>query len=167
MRSMSLTDAYRTVVLDHNRTPHRRGRLIAPDITAEGVNKLCGDRLTLDLKLCGERIAEFGFDAEASALTLAATSIMGDLVAGLNADEAALLADAALDLVTHNPDRQADPRLGEFNCFLGVLGYPNRIKTVTLPWATLAGALAGRLRTSTDLDVRGAELTERGRAQGP
>ena len=95
MRDMSLTDAYRTVVLEHNRAPRRRGRLAAPDVSAEGVNKLCGDSLTLDLRIVAERITAYGFDAEASALTLAATSIMGDLIEGRTVDEATELANAA------------------------------------------------------------------------
>lgn len=158
---MSLTDAYRTVVLSHNRAPHRLGRLAAPDLSASGVNALCGDRLSLQLAIADGVIHEFAFEAEASALTLAATSIMGDLICGLATAEAARLADAAIDLVTRNPQQIEDPRLGEFNVFLGVVGYPNRIKTVTLPWATLAGALAGRLSTSTDLDIRGAAIPAR------
>lgn len=158
---MSLADAYRTVVLDHNRTPRRRGRLTAPSLSARGVNVLCGDQLTLDLGIRDGRITDFAFDAEASALTLAATSIMGELVCGQSLERAAALAAAALDLVTRNPERAPTPELGEFNAFLGVLGHPNRIKTVTLPWATLAGALAGRLETSTDIDVRGAQLPQR------
>lgn len=158
---MSLSDAYRTVVLDHNRAPRRRGRLAAPSVRAEGVNALCGDKLNLELAIDAGTIADFAFEAEASALTLAATSIMGDLVCGRAVAEAAGLADAAMDLVTRNPERIADPRLGEFNAFLAVLGHPNRIKTVTLPWATLAGALAGRLSTSTDVDIRGAAIPAR------
>lgn len=158
---MSLTDAYRTVVLEHNRAPRRRGRLALPSLSAEGVNVLCGDKLTLDLAIHDGRIADLAFDAEASALTLAATSIMGDLVCGQSLDRASELAAAALDLLTCNPDRAANAALGEFNAFLGVLGHPNRIKTLTLPWATLAGALAGRLATSTDIDVRGAALPPR------
>jgi nitrogen fixation NifU-like protein len=158
---MSLTDAYRTVVLDHNRTPRRRGRLDAPSVSAEGVNVLCGDKLALDLAIDAGTIAGFAFEAEASALTLAATSIMGDLVCGRSVDEAVALADAAMDLLTRNPERAADPRLGEFNAFLGVLGHPNRIKTVTLPWATLAGALNGCLTTSTDIEIRGAPIQPR------
>lgn len=154
---MSLTDAYRTVVLEHNRAPRRRGRLVAPSLSAQGVNVLCGDKLSLDLAISDGTVVDLAFDAEASALTLAATSIMGDLVCGQSLQRAAALAAAALDLLTRNPERTADPALGEFNAFLGVLGHPNRIKTLTLPWATLAGALAGRLATSTDIDVRGAE----------
>lgn len=153
---MSLSDAYRTVVLDHNRAPRRRGRLTAPSLSARGANALCGDTLRLDLALADGRIAAFAFEAEASAMTLAACSIMGDLVTGRPVDEAAALCEAAIDLVTRNPARAEDPRLGEYNALIGVMGHPNRIKTVTLPWATLAGALAGRLATSTDIDIRGA-----------
>lgn len=153
---MSISDAYRTVVLDHNRAPRRRGRLPAPTLAARGVNALCGDSLTLELALADGRIEDFAFEAEASAMTLAACSIMGDLVLGCSADEAVRLCDEAIDLVTRNPGRCENPRLGEYNALIGVMGHPNRIKTVTLPWATLAGALSGRLATSTDIDVRGA-----------
>ena len=158
---MPLTDAYRTVVLDHNRAPRRRGRLAAPSISAEGVNVLCGDKLTLDLDVQNGTVVDFAFEAEASALTLATTSIMGELICGQSVGDAADLAHAALNLVTSNPECTADPRLGEFNAFLGVLGYPNRIKTVTLPWATLLGALNGRMSTSTDIDIRGAATAPR------
>lgn len=158
---MSLTDAYRTVVLDHNRAPRRRGSLPAPSICAHGVNALCGDKLSVELAIEAGVISGFAFEAEASALTLAATSIMGDLVCGREVQDAVALADAAMDLLTSNPGRVADPRLGEFNAFLGVLGHPNRVKTVTLPWATLAGALGGRLATSTDIEIRGAAIPAR------
>lgn len=159
----TLVEAYRTVVLEHNRAPRRRVRLPAADLRARGVNALCGDSLILELCIVDNRLADFGFEAEASALTLAATSIMGDLVAGRPLAEVAALCEAALDLVTRNPRRTENPALGEFNAFLGVLGHPNRIKTVTLPWATLAGALAGRADTSTDLEVRGGPAPGRTR----
>ncbi len=157
MGRMSLAHAYATVILDHNRNPRRRGRLSAPSVSAVGVNALCGDRLQFDLQLDDRLLLDFAFEGEASALTLAAASIMGDLVCGRALSEVEALAHAALDLVIHNPERSENPALGEFNHFIGVLGFPNRIKTVTLPWATLLGALAGRVHTSTDVDARGAE----------
>lgn len=156
IRCMSISDAYRNVVLEHNRAPRRRGRLAAPTHQALGVNALCGDQLRLELTIADGYLRDFAFEAEVSALTLAATSIMGDLLIGLSVEDARQLAEAALNLVTCNPQRVSDPRLGDFNLFLGVLGYPNRIKTVTLPWATLLGVLDGRPQTSTDIDIRGA-----------
>jgi len=153
---MSLADAYATVILDHNRHPRRRGRLRDPTISAVGVNALCGDRLQFDLRIADQCLLDFAFEGEASALTLAAASIMGDLVCGRDLQSVQALSRAALELVTNNPARLRNPALGQFNHFIGVLGFPNRIKTVTLPWATLLGALDGRGHTSTDVDVRGA-----------
>ena len=158
---MSISDAYRQLVLEHNRAPRRRGRLSAPTHAAHGVNALCGDELLLELVVAGDEVRDLGYEAEVSALTLATLSIMGDLVVGQSVDSARALAEAALDLLTRNPERQSDPQLGDFNIFLPVQGYPNRIKTVTLPWATLLGALDGSSRISTDLDVRGAAAPSR------
>lgn len=153
---MSISDAYRQVVLEHNRAPRRRGQLAAPTHIARGVNALCGDELELQLAIDADIVVDLAFVAEVSALTLATLSIMGDLVVGQRVDAARTLALAALDLVTRNPGRTPDPSLQDFNLFLPVQGYPNRIKTVTLPWATLLGALDGRAQISTDIDVRGA-----------
>lgn len=152
---MPASEAYRRIVLDHNRSPRRRGRLTDPSITVEGVNPLCGDHLRLDLQIQDETLSDFAYAGEASALTLAACSLMGDLVVGKSLTQIEQLAQAALDLLTANPQAQTDPRLGDFNAFLGLLDYPNRIKTITLPWATLLGALKGRTRISTDVDIRG------------
>lgn len=158
---MSISDAYRQVVLEHNRAPRRRGQLSAPTHVARGVNALCGDELELQLAIEGEIVVDLAFEAEVSALTLATLSIMGDLIVGQHVQTARTLARAALDLVTCNPARTPDPRLQDFNLFLPVQGYPNRIKTVTLPWATLLGALEGQAQISTDIDVRGAAAPHR------
>ena len=55
---MSLDDLYREVILDHYRNPRRRGTLEHPDAHADGQNPLCGDELSLDLALEGDRIAD-------------------------------------------------------------------------------------------------------------
>jgi nitrogen fixation protein NifU and related proteins len=159
---MSLADAYREIVLAHARAPHHLGRLSEASLRAEGVNALCGDRLAIDLLIDEGRIVRFGFEAEASALTLAATSVMGDLILGRTLEEVRRLGERALEQMTA-AEPEPDPALGEFRHFESVRGYPNRIKTVTLPWATLLGALAGRERTSTDIDPRGASPPERSR----
>ena len=157
---MTAVDAYREIVLAHARAPHHLGRLAEATLRAEGVNALCGDRLAIDLLIRDERVADFGFEAQASALTLAATSVMGDLIIGQTLEEVRRLGARALEQMTEAASAP-DPALGEFRHFQSVRGYPNRIKTVTLPWATLLGALAGRDRTSTDIDPRGAPPPER------
>ena len=52
VRLMSeLSDLYQEVILDHNRRPRNFHALAGASHTAEGYNPLCGDRLTLYLKL--------------------------------------------------------------------------------------------------------------------
>lgn len=159
---MTVADAYREIVLAHARAPHHLGRLAEASVRAEGINALCGDRLAIDLLIRDDTIVDFGFEAEASALTLAATSVMGDLILDRTLEEARRLGESALAQMTAAAP-ESDPALGDFRHFQSVRGYPNRIKTVTLPWATLLGALAGRERTSTDIDPRGAAPPERSR----
>lgn len=152
---MALTDEQRRIVLEHNRQPRHRGRLKDANLSGEGSNPLCGDRLRFELRVEGERLQELAYEGDASAMTLAACSMMAELVSGRTLAEVRDLGQAALDLLTRNPDARTDPRLGDFNVFLSLRDYPNRIKTATLPWASLLGVLAGRERISTDLDPRG------------
>lgn len=153
---MDTTSLYRDIVLAHNRTPRHAVLPAVISHRAVGDNPLCGDVLELGLDVREGRIHAIGYAAQVSALTLAASSIMATLVDQLEVEQARLLARAALDLFTANPQRQAQPQLGDLNALLGVLDYPNRVKTVTLPIATLLAALDGQAQTSTDLDPRGA-----------
>ncbi len=155
-----MSDADRALVLAHNRDPH--GRAAVPDAThrAVGENPLCGDRLVLKLRIEDDRIAAIGHETEASALTLAATSVLCVMVQGLSGKAALALSERALRFILDNPTAQRDPQLGDFNAFVSVIGYPNRLKTVTLPWATLRAALLGQPCTSTDHDVRGSAPPE-------
>lgn len=153
---METAALYRDIVLSHNRQP--RHAALPERIThrATGDNPLCGDVLEIGLDVIEGRIHAIGYAAEVSALTLAAASILCTLVDQLELAPARALAQSALDLFTANPQRSARQELGDLNALLGVLDYPNRIKTVTLPIATLLAALDGQGTASTDLDPRGA-----------
>jgi nitrogen fixation NifU-like protein len=155
---MDTAQLYRDIVLGHNRQPRHATLPERISHRAVGDNPLCGDVLELGLDVRDARIAQIGYAAEVSALTLAACSILACLVDQLPVLQARTLAQAALDLFTANPQRQARPELGDLNALLGVLDYPNRIKTVTLPIATLLAALDGQGTASTDLNPRGAAL---------
>ena len=72
---MDLKDLYRDVILDHNRSPRNFGRLDPADAHADGYNPLCGDRLTLYVKLDGERIAGSAFEGNGCAISVASASL--------------------------------------------------------------------------------------------
>ncbi|HEX7020778.1 MAG TPA: iron-sulfur cluster assembly scaffold protein [Gemmatimonadaceae bacterium] len=80
--------AYAAVVLEHFRRPRNRGRLDAADVSMEGANPLCGDRIRLDLRMDAGTIAEATFTADACALCVASASLLTEHVRGMSAAKA-------------------------------------------------------------------------------
>ena len=77
-----LTDLYQEVILDHSRNPRNFGPAEGADLTAKGNNPLCGDRVTIFLKINDDRISEARFDARGCAISLAAASMMTEMIIG-------------------------------------------------------------------------------------
>lgn len=140
-----LRDLYQEVILDHNRHPRNFGPLDAPSRTQDGHNPLCGDRLTLYLRLEGDRITQVSFVGSGCAISKASASMMTDAVRGRTVAEATAMFDDFHAMVTADgpTSEQAAARLGKLAVFRGVAEYPARVKCATLPWHTLHAALTG------------------------
>jgi nitrogen fixation NifU-like protein len=81
---------YRELILDHYKSPRNHGLLDPADAQAEGQNPLCGDEVTVTVRLDeDDRIEEVGFDGRGCAISQAATSMLTDLVKGRTAQEVA------------------------------------------------------------------------------
>lgn len=78
----SLTGLYRKIVLDHSRHPHHFGRMENCQHVATGHNPLCGDKITLYIKMDGDFIADGTFEASACAICMASASMMMDAIHG-------------------------------------------------------------------------------------
>jgi nitrogen fixation NifU-like protein len=136
---MELNDLYRDVILDHNRRPRNFGPLEAADASADGVNPLCGDRLTLRLKLAADKIEDIRFEGQGCAISTASASLMTEAVKGKTRAEALGLFDRIHRLLTED-DAEPDG-LGKLAALSGVREYPARVKCASLCWHTLASAL--------------------------
>ena len=137
-----LTDLYQEVILDHNRRPRNFGVLEGANRKATGHNPLCGDRLTLYLKLEGDRIADVAFDGSGCAISKASASMMTDAVKGRIVAEVEALFEGFHEMVTASSAASSDPsRLGKLAVFAGVAEFPTRVKCASLPWHTLHAAL--------------------------
>jgi nitrogen fixation NifU-like protein len=73
---------YSDLLLDHFRNPRNFGSLPAPDITYEGFNPLCGDRIRIELKLRDDRVQAARFQGDGCAISLAAASMLTEMIAG-------------------------------------------------------------------------------------
>ena len=156
--SSDLRDLYQEVILDHNRHPRNFGALEAADRKVDGHNPLCGDKLTLFVRLEGERIAEVSFVGAGCAISKASASLMTDAVKGKTVAEAADMFDAFHQMVTSGSDAPPDPdllaRVGKLAVFMGVSEYPARVKCATLAWHTLQAAIGSAGTTvSTESDT--------------
>ncbi len=136
---MELNDLYRDVILDHNRRPRNFGPLEAADASAEGFNPMCGDRLTLRLKLAGDRIEEIRFEGQGCAISTASASLMTEAVKGKTRAEALRLFGRVHGLLTDDAALGED--LGKIAALSGVREFPARVKCASLCWHTLASAL--------------------------
>jgi nitrogen fixation protein NifU and related proteins len=115
-----------------------------------GANPLCGDSLCLSFVVQAGRIHCPRFNGEMSAITTASAAILCHLVEHKTPAQAEALATAAMALLYDEKVPAENPELGDFAGFRVVRRYPNRIKTASLPWATLRAALAGKALASTE-----------------
>ncbi len=137
---MDLKDLYRDVILDHNRQPRNFGALEDADAHADGHNPLCGDRLTVWVRLQGERITEVRFEGKGCAISTASASLMSEAIKGKDTATVRRLFEQVHTLLTH-PNSTPDASLGKLAALGGVSEFPARVKCATLCWHTLNAAL--------------------------
>ena len=84
---------YREVIIDHYKNPRGHGVIEGADATAEGMNPLCGDEVSIYVAFDedGETIDEVKFSGRGCAISQAATSMLTEMVAGKTATEVATL----------------------------------------------------------------------------
>ena len=153
-----LQDLYQEVILDHNRRP-RNFRVIDDARKAEGYNPLCGDRLTVYLRVENGRIADASFQGSGCAISKASASLMTDTLKGKTLAEADELFERFHRMITRAPGdpgenvenvenvEPVDPGLGKLAVFAGVRQFPVRVKCASLAWHTLHSAIQARDET--------------------
>lgn len=139
----SLSALYQDMILDHNRSPQNYGRLENANRRVEGHNPLCGDQLTVWLRMDGERIQDATFEGSGCAISKASASLMTTSVKGKSRAEAEALFEQFRKLVTGELRQDEAETMGKLAVFSGVSEYPVRVKCASLSWHALKAALEG------------------------
>jgi nitrogen fixation NifU-like protein len=135
---------YQEVILDHSKRPHNHRAMADATRAAQGYNPLCGDKISLFVKLDGTRIADVSFQGSGCAISTASASILTETLKGKTLAEAEALFQTFHNLVTgKTPSEGSSQELGKLAVFSGVSQFPVRVKCATLAWHTLRSALAG------------------------
>jgi nitrogen fixation NifU-like protein len=138
-----LRDLYQEVIFDHYKRPRNCGPLEDASHRAEGHNPLCGDRVTIHLKVDGDVVRDVRFEGSGCAIATASASLMTEALKGRKVEEVEALFRGFHDMVTDAP-ASAAPDLGKLEVLAGVREFPARVKCATLAWHTLKAALARR-----------------------
>jgi nitrogen fixation NifU-like protein len=139
----ALRELYQEVILDHSRHPRHHGVLEGASHKAEGYNPLCGDRVTVYLRLDQDgRVDDIKFEGKGCAISQASASMMTDLLKGRSQADAEKLMTGFLHLVKG----EAASGLSEddretLDVMSGISEFPMRVKCATLAWHTYKNAV--------------------------
>ena len=73
-------DIYREMILDHYRNPRNKGKIEEPDVRINDSNPLCGDEISIDLKVENDVIKDIKFDGRGCAISQASASMLTEMV---------------------------------------------------------------------------------------
>jgi nitrogen fixation protein NifU and related proteins len=133
-----IDDLYQEVILDHGKRPRNFGKLENASLKAEGFNPLCGDRLTLELKLDNGIVKDAKFTGAGCAISVASASLMTETLKGKSVDQVNQVFERFHQLLTTDA---SVPDMGKLAVFSGVREFPARVKCATLAWHTMKAAL--------------------------
>jgi nitrogen fixation protein NifU and related proteins len=136
-----LRDLYQEVIFDHNRNPRNFRVMENADRKVEGFNPLCGDRLTLYLKMVGDKITDASFQGSGCAISTASVSLMTEIIKDKTEAEAEALFKTFHEITTGKDEQIQLEAVGKLAVLAGVREYPARVKCATLAWHTLDAAL--------------------------
>ena len=132
-------ELYRELILDHARRPRHFGRLDRATHRADGINPLCGDRLTLYLEVDEQEVIRaVAFEGTGCAISVASASLMTDEVRGMDGRAAAA---RSREVVAAIQGKREATGLRKLGALLGVRDYPSRVKCATLAWHALCSAI--------------------------
>ena len=149
----NLEALYQEVILDHNRKPRNFREIENADRRIEGRNPLCGDEITLWVKLDGDRVSDISFRGTGCAVSKSSASLMTAAVKGKTIDETKQLFDRFHDMITGKLPEGERETMGSLAALGGVSKFPVRVKCAALSWHALKSALEqGPAEVTTDFE---------------
>lgn len=136
-----IRELYQSLILDHGRRPRNFNVLPNANRIKEGLNPLCGDRLTLYLDIQNNVVNEITFQGSGCAISMASSSLMTEFLKGKTLEEIKNIFDEFHEMVTKNTEQKDFSNLGKLEVLKGVIEFPARVKCATLAWHTLIAAV--------------------------
>ncbi len=156
----NLEALYQEVILDHNRKPRNFREMENADRRIDGRNPLCGDEITLWIKLDGDRVADVSFKGTGCAVSKSSASLMTAAVKGKTVAETRALFDRFHDMIVGKLSDAERATMGSLAALGGVSRFPVRVKCASLAWHALKSALDGGGQQEVSTEREGPAATE-------
>lgn len=141
MSELNLNSLYQQLILDHYRKPRNKGELPEKTVEVHMANPVCGDEIRLQLRVEGDRIVEARHVGQGCSISLAAVSMMTQLVTGKELADAEGLAQRFTEMMHGDEAAARDRTMGDLRALQGVSKFPVRIKCALLAFDALQEAL--------------------------
>jgi nitrogen fixation NifU-like protein len=138
-----LNELYQEVILDHNRKPRNFRKMENASNEVEGFNPLCGDHITVYVRLDGDRIDDISFEGAGCAISKASASMMTSSLKGKTTTEAEAVFGRVHEMLTSDSPTVDESEMGSLVVLAGVREFPTRVKCATLSWHAMRSALRG------------------------
>ena len=137
-----LTDVYNDLIMEHSMNSYNKKKLEGADYSEIGHNPNCGDEITLELKLNGNKIEDMAFTGHGCAISQASTSIMIDTLRGKTIEEAKEIIKTFIEMIKRETiDEEQLKKLEDAIAFKNVSNMPARVKCALLAWHTIEDML--------------------------
>jgi len=136
MSTNKLDQLYRSVIMDHYKTPRNKGVLDGSSITVDMNNPTCGDVIHLTMQIENGTVLDTKFEGEGCSISMASASMMTQMVKGKTVEEALNLAET-ISLIMLGKEYGDSIDLGDIEALSGVAKFPARIKCATLAWKAM------------------------------
>ena len=138
----NLNDVYNELIMEHSMNSYNKKKLENADFCEIGHNPNCGDEITLQLKMDGDKIQDMAFSGHGCAISQASTSIMIDTLKGKTIEEAKEIIKTFIEMIKRETKSEEElEKLEDAIAFRNVANMPARVKCALLAWHTIENIL--------------------------
>ena len=138
----NLSDVYNELIMEHSMNSYNKKKLENANFCEIGHNPNCGDEITLQLKIDGDKIQDMAFSGHGCAISQASTSIMIDTLKGKTIEEAKEIIKIFIEMIKRETKSEEElEKLEDAIAFKNVANMPARVKCALLAWHTIEDIL--------------------------
>ncbi len=135
-------DLYKRILMRHSKEPRNRRTIEGSSSEAFLANALCGDEVTMYLKIDNDQLSDVSFNAQCCSICMASASMLTEKAKGSSQESTEKLVRQFLKEMREEEDDFLFDESEDLYALKSVKAFPSRLRCATLPWEALKEALS-------------------------